>query len=155
MESFESACENWDRAMKKFAEHISHEIMPITNIPWIYEKKRTKVCSVDDNGKKKRCAVGARCYSNAVLNNKDAYVVWNLFQQFAKAEGLDKIKRLQNNEKELGRYDFGAENTITGDEFSCSIYLLGKWNKPHISLAIFIGPRYRKIDLPGPDAFVK
>ena len=147
MDSFENACRSWDIIMKKFAQHISDgRIQALTDTQWIYEKKQTRVCEPDDSGKKKRCAIGARYYSNALLNSKEANTIWKIFKQFSETHGLHKTERLRNNEKELGRYDFRAGNTSTGDEFSCSIYLPGEWNKPLISLSLFIGPRYRNVD---------
>jgi len=148
MDSFEKACKHWDAIMKRFAEQISDGmIQALTDTQWIYEKKKIRVCEPDDNGKKKRCAIGAGYYSNAILNSRDANAVWKVFKQFSETHGLRKTERLRNNEKELGWYNFRAENTSTDDKFSCSISLPGEWTKPNISLSLFIGPRYRDVDL--------
>jgi len=148
MDSFETACEYCGANLKEFVEQISAGTIPsLANGQWTYRKKKTRVCESDDSGKKKRCAIGERYYSHVPLNGKEANVIWKIFKQFSEVHGLHKIERLRNNEKELGRYDFRAENTSTNDIFSCSIYLPGEWNSPKISLSLFIGPRYRNVDL--------
>lgn len=148
MESFESVCKEWSASMKELVAHISNgEIPSLIHSEWRYEKRQTRVCEPDEKGKKKRCAVGERYYSSASLTAEDANAIWQRLQQFAEAHGLYEVERIENNEQELGRYDFRAKNPDTEDYISCCIYLPGEWNGPKISLSIFIGPRYRKIDL--------
>lgn len=150
MDSFETACKHWDTVFKDFVEQLSDgTISSLVNIQWIYEKKRTKVCSPDDSGKKKRCAAGPKYYSEISLNCEEANAIWKAFKLFSETNGLCKIERLRNNEKELGLYNFKAENKNTGDSFSCLISLPGEWNSPRILLSLFIGSRYQDKDLIG------
>lgn len=111
------------------------------------EKKRIFVCEADQFGKKKRGACGSYYSSYTTLNRTAASAVWKVFQQFSKEHGLNSLERLRNNEKELGRFDFRAENRDTNDGLTCRIYLPGEWNKAGIHISMTIGPRYRNEDL--------
>ena len=147
-ESFEAVCNNWEQLVKEFSNMLSDGGIPtLKDAQWTYEKKRINVYPIDESGKKKRGASGMAFRSNAELNRNAANIVWNKFKQFAEEHGLNTIERLRDNEKELGRYDFIAQNEDTGDELTCGIRLLGEWNKPGVHLSMFIGPRYRNEDL--------
>lgn len=146
--SFESVCKHWEQQMKEFVNLLSDGSIPtLKNVPWIYEKKYTNVYQADENGKKPRGARGPAYRSWTPLNRTATGAVWKIFKQFAKEHDLTEIERLRNNEKELGQYDFRATNSSTQDILSCSIYLPGEWNRAGIHLHIFIGPRYRNVDL--------
>lgn len=148
--SFEAVCRYWEQRMKEFVNLLSDGCIPtLKNAQWIYEKKYTNVYPADETGRKPRGARGPTYCSGTPLNRTAANAVWKIFKQLARAHGLPEIERLRNNEKELGRYDFRATNNDTGDTFSCDIELSGEWNRPGIYLHMFIGPRYRNVDLQG------
>lgn len=147
-ESFEAVCSNWEQRIKEFIFQLSDGSIPtLRNAEWDVEKKRVFVCEPDQDGKKKRGACGPYFSSFLPLNRTAAGAVWKAFKQFSKDQGLTRIERLRNNEKDLGRYDFRAADSDTEDELSCRIYLPGEWNKAGIHISITIGPRYRNEDL--------
>lgn len=147
-EAFEAVCSSWEQRMKDFILMLSDGSIPALNdVEWTVHKKRVFVSEPDVNGKKKRGACGPNFKSYPSLNRTAAEAVWKKFKQFAKQNGFNHIERLRNNEKELGRYDFRATDTVTQDEFSCDIYLPGEWNHAHINISITVSPRYRNEDL--------
>ncbi len=147
-EAFEAVCSIWEQHINEFIFQLSDGSIPtLRNAEWSVRKKRVFVCEPDPNGKKKRGACGPYFSSFTSLNRAAAGAVWKLFKRFSKEHGLNSLERLRNNEKELGRYDFRASNSETEDEFSCSIYLPGEWNKAGIHISMTIGPRYRNEDL--------
>lgn len=147
-EAFEAVCSNWEQRVKAFVFQLSDGRIPtLKHAEWILHKKRVFVCAPDAEGKKKRGACGPYFSARTALNRTAADAVWKQFKQFAKEHGLDSVERLRNNEKELGRYDFRADDRVTGDGLTCSIYLPGEWNTAGIHLSVTVGPRYRNEDL--------
>lgn len=147
-EAFEAVCESWEQRMKDFVLILSYGSIPtLRNAEWTFHKKRVFVSVPDANGKKKRGAFGPHFRAYTSLNRTAAEAVWKQFKLFAKQHGCNHIERLRNNEKELGRYDFRAIDTVTKDEVSCGIALPGEWNKAHINISVTVSPRYRNEDL--------
>ena len=147
-ESFEAVCSSWEQDIKEFILQISDGSIPtLRDVEWTFEKKRVFVIEPDANGKKKRGACGPYFSAYTSLNRTAAEAVWKKFKQFAKEHGLNHIERLRNNEKELGRYDFRATDTVTEDKFSCSIYIPGEWNTAGLHTSMTVSPRYRNEDL--------
>lgn len=147
-ECYEVACKSFSEELKKLACQISIAVPTLKDVEWQYDKKKTKVCDADENGRKKRMAVGEAYYSHEVnLTHKDALVIWKIFRQFAKDHGFNRLDRMKNNEKTLGWYKFEAEDTSHFDWFLCSINVPGEWSPPLISVRLVVGPRYRKADL--------
>lgn len=146
-ESLEAAIALWEQHLNEFAILLSDVIPSLKNTDWIIEKKRVFVCGADGSKKRRRTASGPSYYSGVSLNRSDTEQIWNHFQAFAGAIGLDEVERIPANEQELGRYDFRASNSQTADSFTCLIYLPGEWNQAGVHISAFIGPRCREVDL--------
>ena len=147
MESFEAACKFWDRAVRSFVEEAADLIgRPVGQADWTYSKRRTRVCDLDETGRRKRCAGGMGYLLRTDLRPEDAEAVWAAFQRFAAASGLGQVERLRNNEEGLSRYHFQAENGLR-DALTCTVDLPGEWNSPHIGVSFFVGFRYRAQDM--------
>ena len=146
-QSLEVAIVLWEQHLNEFAVLLSDAIPSLKNTDWIIEKKRVFVCGSDGSKKRRRTASGPSYHSGVSLNRSDTEQIWNHFQAFAGAIGLDEVERIPANEQELGRYDFRASNSQTADSFTCLIYLPGEWNHAGVHISVFIGPRYRDADL--------
>lgn len=146
-QSLEVAIVLWEQHLNEFAVLLSDAIPSLKNTDWIIEKKRVFVCGSDGSKKRRRTASGPSYHSGVSLNRSDTEQIWNHFQAFAGAIGLDEVERIPANEQELGRYDFRASNNQTADSFTCLIYLPGEWNQAGVHISVFIGPRYRDADL--------
>ena len=147
MLSFETVCKHWETALADFTKNFSDGSIPaLINVEWDFSKKKIGVCEAEEDGRKKRCR-GMGVVSEVCLNSMEAEVIWDFFEQFSKEQGFNDIERWRNNE-EIGRYKFVAINNETSDKFSVSVMLPGEWNrKPAIWLSVWIGARYRKVDL--------
>lgn len=144
--TFETVRDDWEKYIKEFVYQLSDGQIPtLSNAEWHDEKGRVNVYPADNEGKEKRGLQGPYYRSEVALNRNAVNVIWKLFKQFSEEHGLHKVERYRENEKELDRYDFRAEND--DDHFSCNIHLSGEWNQPYISLLMFVGPRYRSVDL--------
>lgn len=145
--SLEAAIALWEQRLNEFTALLSDDIPLLKNTGWSVEKRRVFVCEPDATGKRRRAASGPSYHSGVSLNRSDTEQIWNHFQAFAGAIGLDEVERIPANEQELGRYDFRASNSQTADSFTCLIYLPGEWNQAGVHISVFIGPRYRDADL--------
>ena len=146
-QSLETAIAWWEQYLRKFTILLSDAIPSLKNTDWSIEKKRVFVCGSDGSKKRKRTASGPSYHSGVSLNRSDTEQIWNHFQAFAGAIGLDEVERIPANEQELGQYDFRASNGLTADSFTCLIDLPDEWNQAGIHISVFIGPRYREADL--------
>ncbi len=142
--SFEKAKKMWEDYISNFTEIISSEI-PMIN-KWEIRKMRVDVYPKEKNGLKKRGGSLHRYFAKSELQKENVEKIWSIFKKFSENINL-RVERWRNNEKDLNRYDFKAINDNTDDSFSCSINLPNEWNSPHISVSVFVGPRYRQIDL--------
>ncbi len=142
--SFECAKKMWESCISDFAEIISSEISMVEK--WEIRKMRVDVYSKDENGLKKRGGSLHKYFAKSELKKEDVEKIWSLFQDFSENISL-RVERWRNNEKDLNRYKFEATNDNTDDSLLCSINLPNEWNKPHISISVFVGARYRQIDL--------
>ena len=146
-QSLEAAIALWEQRLSEFAVLLSDAVPSLKNADWRSEKKRVFVCEPDGSQKRKRAASGPSYHSGVSLNRSDAELIWQSFQAFVGAAGLDEVERIPANEQELGQYDFRASNGQTGDSLTCLIYLPGEWNQAGVHIYVFIGPRYRETDL--------
>ncbi|NDV94295.1 hypothetical protein D0T84_05100 [Dysgonomonas sp. 521] len=143
--SFESAKKIWEEDISDFIKTISPEI-PFNNVEWEKRKMCINVYQTDENGFKKRGGSGYGYFAEVVLQKENVEKIWSLFEQFSNNYDL-KIERWRNNEKDLDRYHFEARNDKTNDSISCNINLPNEWNNPYVSISVFVGGRYRQIDL--------
>ena len=144
--SFECAKKIWEERILDFVNTISSEIQ-LKAAKWEMSKMRINTYHVNESGLKKRGGSGHGYLVKIELQKEDTEKIWTLFEQFSNNCDL-KVERLENNEKDLERYDFKATNVKSEDNISCSIYLPNEWNKnPCISISVFIGARYRQTDL--------
>ncbi|MWW26668.1 hypothetical protein [Algibacter lectus] len=142
--SFETAKKMWEEYISDFVKIISSEI-PIID-KWEMRKMRVNICEKEENGLKKRCGSLHKYFTELELQKENVEKIFSLFQNFSNDIGL-RVERNKNNEKGLDRYDFEAVNDNTDDSLSCHINLPNEWNNPRISISVFVGSRYRKIDL--------
>ena len=147
MLSFEATCKYWETALADFGKELSSgNISVLKNAEWEFSKGKIRVCDPEEDGRKKRCR-WIDCHFEARLKNTGAEMIWNFFEQFSLEHGLSDVERWKNNE-EMGRYKFVAKDDETSDKFDVSIMLPYEWNpKPAIWLSVWIGARYRNVDL--------
>ena len=145
MDSFEVATDTFLEMTVAFKENLVWAVKLLETEDWCFHKGTTKVCQIDETGRKKRCRAGIAHHLKIELTNRDAEAIWQLFYDFFKETLLKTIERIDGNE-DMGRYEFRAISQI-GDEVRCSIYLPNEWNLPQIYLSGFVTARYRKVDL--------
>ncbi len=142
--SFECAKKMWEGYISDFAQIISTEIPMVDR--WEIRKMRVDVYPKEENGLKKRGGSLCKYFSKSELKKEDVEKIWSLFQNFSENISL-RVERWKNNEKDLDRYKFEAVNDNTDDSLLCSINLPNEWNNSLISISVFVGARYRQIDL--------
>ncbi|GHU65666.1 hypothetical protein AGMMS49983_13750 [Clostridia bacterium] len=148
--SFENALISWEQIADKFIASLKSNIKALSKINFDYEKVIVRVCAKELDGRKKRCGQGPLYSSQVSISKEDAETVWELFDEFVAKQGLSPAERLSNNEEGLRRYDFQSISIETGDRLICRLFLPSEWNgEGHINLRVFIGPRFRTIDLVG------
>ncbi len=143
--TFESASKYITEIITGFKDLIVSKYKELQDAEWTFDKGSTKVCTADENGKKKRCKVGISYTSKVVLTDNIAVDIWNLFENHFKDKYLPNIERITGNE-EMGRYAFSAKND-DGDMIECTVNTPGEWNIPLISITGYTTARYRNIDL--------
>lgn len=143
--TFESASKYITEIITDFKDLIVSKYKELQDAEWTFDKGSTKVCTADENGKKKRCKVGISYNSKVVLTDNIAVDIWNLFENHFKDSYLPNIERLTGNE-EMGRYAFSAKND-DGDMIECTVNMPGEWNIPLISITGYTTARYRNLDL--------
>jgi len=143
--TFESASKYITEIITDFKDLIVSKYKELQDAEWTFDKGSTKVCTADENGKKKRCKVGISYTSKVVLTDNIAVDIWNLFENHFKDSYLPNIERITGNE-EMGRYAFSAKNN-DGDMIECTVNMPGEWNIPLISITGYTTARYRNIDL--------
>lgn len=143
--TFESASKYITEIITDFKDLIVSKYKELQDAEWTFDKGSTKVCTADENGKKKRCKVGISYNSKVVLTDNIAVDIWNLFENHFKDSYLPNIERITGNE-EMGRYAFSAKNN-DGDMIECTVNMPGEWNIPLISITGYTTARYRNIDL--------
>lgn len=143
--TFESASKYITEIITDFKDLIVSKYKELQDAEWIFDKGSTKVCTADENGKKKRCKVGIGYMSKVALTDDIAVDIWNLFENHFKDSYLPNIERITGNE-EMGRYAFSAKNN-DGDMIECTVNTPGEWNIPLISITGYTTARYRNIDL--------
>ncbi len=143
--TFESASKYITEIITDFKDLIVSKYKELQDAEWTFDKGSTKVCTADENGKKKRCKVGISYTSKVVLTDNIAVDIWNLFENHFKDKYLPNIERITGNE-EMGRYAFSAKND-DGDMIECTVNTPGEWNIPLISITGYTTARYRNIDL--------
>lgn len=143
--TFESASKYITEIITDFKDMIVSKYKELQDAEWTFDKGSTKVCTADENGKKKRCKVGISYTSKVVLTDNIAVDIWNLFENHFKDKYLPNIERITGNE-EMGRYAFSAKND-DGDMIECTVNTPGEWNIPLISITGYTTARYRNIDL--------
>lgn len=143
--TFESASKYITEIITDFKDLIVSKYKELQDAEWTFDKGSTKVCTADENGKKKRCKVGISYNSKVVLTDNIAVDIWNLFENHFKDSYLPNIERITGNE-EMGRYAFSAKND-DGDMIECTVNTPGEWNIPLISITGYTTARYRNVDL--------
>lgn len=143
--TFESASKYITEIITDFKDFIVSKYKELQDAEWTFDKGSTKVCTADENGKKKRCKVGISYNSKVVLTDNIAVDIWNLFENHFKDSYLPNIERITGNE-EMGRYAFSAKND-DGDMIECTVNMPGEWNIPLISITGYTTARYRNLDL--------
>jgi hypothetical protein len=143
--TFESASKYITEIITDFKDLIVSKYKELQDAEWTFDKGSTKVCTADENGKKKRCKVGISYNSKVVLTDNIAVDIWNLFENHFKDSYLPNIERITGNE-EMGRYAFSAKND-DGDMIECTVNMPGEWNIPLISITGYTTARYRNLDL--------
>ena len=143
--TFESASKYITEIITDFKDLIVSKYKELQDAEWTFDKGSTKVCTADENGKKKRCKVGISYNSKVVLTDNIAVDIWNLFENHFKDSYLPNIERITGNE-EMGRYAFSAKND-DGDMIECTVNMPGEWNIPIISITGYTTARYRNLDL--------
>ena len=143
--TFESASKYITEIITDFKDLIVSKYKELQDAEWTFNKGSTKVCTADENGKKKRCKVGISYNSKVVLTDNIAVDIWNLFENHFKDSYLPNIERITGNE-EMGRYAFSAKND-DGDMIECTVNMPGEWNIPLISITGYTTARYRNLDL--------
>lgn len=143
--TFESASKYITEIITDFKDLIVSKYKELQDAEWTFDKGSTKVCTADENGKKKRCKVGISYTSKVALTDNIAVDIWNLFKNHFKDSYLPNIERITGNE-EMGRFAFSAKND-DGDMIECTVNTPGEWNIPLISITGYTTARYRNIDL--------
>lgn len=143
--TFESASKYITEIITDFKDLIVSKYKELQDAEWTFDKGSTKVCTADENGKKKRCKVGISYNSKVVLTDNIAVDIWNLFENHFKDSYLPNIERITGNE-EMGRYAFSEKND-DGDMIECTVNMPGEWNIPLISITGYTTARYRNLDL--------
>lgn len=143
--TFESASKYITEIITDFKDLIVSKYKELQDAEWTFDKGSTKVCTADENGKKKRCKVGISYTSKVALTDNIAVDIWNLFKNHFKDSYLPNIERITGNE-EMGRFAFSAKND-DGDMIECTVNTPGEWNIPLISITGYTTVRYRNIDL--------
>ncbi|MCL2317131.1 MAG: hypothetical protein FWC46_08630 [Actinomycetia bacterium] len=140
---FEDACLRLDAESRALADALARSIPDLAGASWHHEKLRVHVEPAQDDGRRARSAIGPRHKADARLCPKDAESAWTLFQTFAAAHGLRAVR---HHEAEDSRrtYYFQGIGIDTGDEVRCLIYLPGSPESPHLSIGVFVGPRFRR-----------
>lgn len=142
---FEPACKCITELMSDFRDLIVSKYTELQNAEWIFDKGSTKVCTADENGKKKRCKVGIGYMSKVALTDDIAMEIWELFMSYFGDSYVPNLERITGNE-EMGRFAFSAKNN-DGDMIECTVNTPGEWNIPLISITGYTTARYRDIDL--------
>ena len=145
LSAFEDACHRLDRASRAFADSLTPLLPGLSLAVWQHEKLRVTVCRADESGHRRREAVGPRHKIEARLSPEEAEAVWTQFQRFGTGLGLVPTRDAEH-EADLHRYYFSARDEATADEVRCLIDLPGPWNIPHLSIGVFVGPRFRRDD---------
>ena len=143
--TFESASKYITEIITDFKDLIVSKYKELQYAEWTFDKGSTKVCTADENGKKKRCMVGIGYMSKVALTDDIAMEIWDLFMSYFGDSYVPKLERITGNE-EMGRFAFSAKNE-SGDEVGCTVNTPGEWNIPLISITGYTTARYRNIDL--------
>lgn len=102
-QSLEAAIALWEQHLNEFTILLSDAAPVLENADWRVEKKRVFVCESDGSKKRKQAASGPSYHFGVSLNRSDAELIWNRFQVFAGAAGLDEVERIPANEQEWDR----------------------------------------------------
>ena len=143
-DSFELACDTFFEMIGTFKETLVKTVKVLDNEDWRFYKGTTKVCQIDETGRKKRCRVGIEHQLQVGLTSTDAEAIWQMFYDYFKKTLLERIERVSGNEV-LGWYVFEATSQV-GDQVTYRIYLPNEWYHPQIYLLGFVSARYRKGD---------
>ena len=148
---FEDARARLENSTQELSRQLGAAIAPLHGVAWQYEKLHVKVCPPDTDGRRRRRGHGPRYKVEARLTQADAELGWELFQRFADTLGLS-AKRITDFEAGYDQYFYEARDEQTDDQVRLLIDLPGEWNIPHVSIGVWVGPRYRSETPPDAEA---